>query len=89
MNINQKVWIKIQQMNIDIFSNPILLGLLDYFSAYTNESKSAKRFNAQKYYLPKGILKNYNVIINEKNFYDQPIDSDLKRYEEIRKLTTG
>ena len=24
----------------------------------------------------------------EKNFYDQAIDSDIKRYEEIRKLTT-
>ena len=25
----------------------------------------------------------------EKNFYDQAIDSDIKRYEETRKLTTG
>ena len=25
----------------------------------------------------------------KKNFYDQTIDSDIKRYEEIRKLTTG
>ena len=24
-----------------------------------------------------------------KNFYDQAIDSDIKRYEEIRKLTAG
>ena len=28
------------------------------------------------------------MISNGKNFYDQPIDSDIKRYEEIRKLTT-
>ena len=26
---------------------------------------------------------------NGKNFYDQPIDSDINRYEEIRNLTTG
>ena len=25
----------------------------------------------------------------EKNFYDQAIDSDINRYEEISKLTTG
>ena len=31
---------------------------------------------------------NYNAIINGKNFYDQPIDSEIKRYEDIRKLTT-
>ena len=30
-----------------------------------------------------------NVIISRKNFSDQPIDSDIKRYEEIKKLPTG
>ena len=25
----------------------------------------------------------------EKNFFDQPINSDTKRYKEIRQLTTG
>ena len=33
--------------------------------------------------------KNEHVIINGKNSYDEPNDSDIKRYEEIRKLTTG
>ena len=42
----------------------------------------------QRYYLLKGIIGN-NVIINGKNFYDQVIDSDVKRYEKNRKLTTG
>ena len=44
---------------------------------------------AQRYYLPKDINQNYSVIISGKNFYDQPIDSDIKRYEEIGKLTMG
>ena len=35
------------------------------------------------------VLTNYNVIINRKNFYDQPIDSDIKRYQETNKTTTG
>ena len=56
---------------------------------YSNSDNDVKRFNAQRYYLPKGIIKNYNVIINGKNFYDQAIDSDKKREKEIRKLTTG
>ena len=29
------------------------------------------------------------MIINGKNFYDQPIDSDVKLYEDIIKLTIG
>ena len=56
---------------------------------YLNKSNDVKRFSARRYYLPKGIIKNYNVIINGKNLYDQAIDSDIKRYKEIRKLTTG
>ena len=48
-----------------------------------------KRFNDRKCYLSKGIIDNYNVIINGKNFYDQGIDLGIKRYEVIRKLTTG
>ena len=28
-------------------------------------------------------------IINGKKFYDQPIDSNIKRYREIRKVATG
>ena len=42
----------------------------------------------QRFYLPKGIIGN-KAIINGKNFYDQVIDPDVKRYEKIRKLTTG
>ena len=55
---------------------------------YTNKDDNSKRFKTQKYYLPKGIIKSFNVIIIGKNFYDQPVNSSIKRYEEIRKLTT-
>ena len=44
----------------------------------TNQDVNSKRFKIRKYYLPKGIIKNYNIIINGKNFYDQAIDSDIK-----------
>ena len=45
----------------------------------------------QKCVKPKDILyiKNYNAIINGKNFYDEPISCDIKRYEEIRRLASG
>ena len=54
---------------------------------YLNRNNDVKRFNARKY-LPKGIIKNYNITYG-KNFYDQAIDSDIKRYEEIRNFTIG
>lgn len=43
------------------------------------------------YYLLKWITNNYYVIIikKNKNFYGQPIDSDIIRYKKLRKLTAG
>ena len=55
---------------------------------YPDQNNSVKRFNTKKYYLPKGIVKDYTSTAKGKNFYDKPIDSDIKRYEEIRKVTT-
>ena len=55
---------------------------------YLNQDENVNRFKTRIYSLPKSIIKNYNVTNNEKNFYDQVIDSDIKRYEEIKKLTT-
>ena len=56
---------------------------------YSNQDKDSKISKTQRYYLRKGIIDNYNVIINGKNIYDHAVDSDIKQYEEIRKLTTG
>ena len=46
---------------------------------YSNHDANAKRLH----HLTKDAIKNLNIIINRKNFYDQPIYSDIKRYEEI------
>ena len=56
---------------------------------YLNSKNDVKRCNTQKYYLLKGIIDNYNAIMNGKRFHSQVFDSDIKQYEEIRKLTTG
>ena len=53
---------------------------------YSNVDDNAKRYKARRYYLPEGVIKNYNVIIIGRNFYDQPIDSDINQYEDIKKL---
>ena len=40
------------------------------------------------YYLPKIEIKDYNVLIVGRNFFDQPINSMTKTYENIRKIAT-
>ena len=43
----------------------------------------------KKCLLPKVKIENYNIEIDEKNFYDQPNDDSLKQYDEITKISTG
>ena len=49
----------------------------------------AQRTSHSGYYLPNVAIKNYNVMINGENFFDQPIKNNKLTYETIRKITTG
>ena len=40
---------------------------------YLNQDDDIRRYKARRYYLPKGIIKNYNVIINENTFMTNPL----------------
>ena len=42
-----------------------------------------------KYFLPRMNITNYNVLIDRRNFYDQPINDKIKQCDEIRKIATG
>ena len=41
------------------------------------------------YYLPNVEIKDYNIMINGENFFDQPIKKNKAAYENIRKIATG
>ena len=43
----------------------------------------------KQYFLPRVKIENYNIEIDGKNFYDQPINDSIKQYDEIRKISTG
>ena len=42
-----------------------------------------------RYYLPLVEVKDYNVVINGRNFFDHPIKNNLITYDNIRKIATG
>ena len=46
----------------------------------------ATRDGQRKYYLPRIDLNKYNVIIVGRNFYDNPIESDIGKYRELKKV---
>ena len=51
-------------------------------NANTEESR-------RRYCLPRAEIKDYNVLIDERNFYDQNVNSSIVRYNELLKMTTG
>ena len=47
------------------------------------------RTSSDEYYLPTVEIKDYNIMINGENFFDQPVKNNKVTYENIRKIATG
>ena len=43
----------------------------------------------RRYFLPRIKVTNYNIEIDGRNFYDQPVNDSIKQYDEVRKISTG
>ena len=56
-----------------------------FLMAYDRAAGQATRNGQRKYYLPRIDLKKYNVIIDGRNFYDNPMESDIEKYRELKK----
>ena len=59
------------------------------FDNTDNGAEKVERNSHIKYFLPRVNITNYNVLIDGRNFYDQPINDLVKHYDEIRKTATG
>ena len=57
--------------------------------AYNRVDFQPTRNGQQKYYLSRIDLEKYNVIIDGRNFYDNPIESDIEKYRELKKVMIG
>ena len=47
------------------------------------------RTSVDEYYLPTVEVKDYNIVINGENIFDQPIKNNKVTYDNIRKIATG
>ena len=54
--------------------------------SFENDNDSRSYSN---YYLPKAEIKDYNVMIDGKNVFDQPVNNHFKTYENNRNIATG
>ena len=59
------------------------------FNNTDDDAKKVERNSYRKYFLLRVNITNYKVLIDCRSFYHQPIDDQIKKYDEIRKIATG
>ena len=76
-----------QNPNLNHLAEPSFQGVnILFVLAFENDND---RTSTNGYYLPTVQIKDYNIMINGENFFDQPIKSNKVTYENIRKIATG
>ena len=76
-----------QNPNLDYLIEPSFQEVNRLF-ALSFENDTQRKVHSS-YYLLTVEIKNYNVMINGENFFDQPIKDNKVKYENIRKVATG
>ena len=56
---------------------------------FEHDDDHDNRISNKRYYIPNVEIKDYNVMIDGKNFFAQPVKKDKLRYENIRNIATG
>ena len=76
-----------QNPNLNHLVEPSFQGVNRLFVlAFENDDN---RTSDDEYYLPTIEIKDYNIVINGENFFDQPIKNNKITYDNIRKIATG
>ena len=82
-----KVIVEEQNRYLDFLINPSFQGVNSFF--VLSFENNGGRTSYTRYYLPLVEIKNYNVVIDGRNVFDQPIKNNSRTYENIRKIATG
>ena len=60
-----------------------------FVMAYNSVNGQPTRNRQRKYYLPRIDSNKYNVIIDGRNFYDNPIENNIEKHRELKKVMIG
>ena len=77
-----------QNRYLNYLINPSFQGVNRLYFALPFKNENDRTLHST-YYLSKIEIKDYNVMIDGRNIFDQPINSMNKTYENIRKIATG
>ena len=72
---------------LEFLIDPSFQGVNSLFALSFKDENGRESY--KQYYRPTVEIKDYNVIIDGRNFFDQPTKNELKTYDNIRKIATG
>ena len=76
-----------ENANLNHLTEPSFQGVNRHFVlAFENDGNRA---SSKRYYIPNVEIKDYNVMIDGKNFFDQPVKNIKVTYGNIRKIAIG
>ena len=76
-----------QNQYLDYLIDPSFQGVNRLFVLSFEDEEQQTSY--KQYYLPSLDIKDYNVMIDGQNLFDQPVRNDLITYDSIRKVATG
>ena len=82
-----KVTIQESNLNLDYLIDPSFQGVKIIF-VLSFENITDRTIHIE-YYLLKVEIKDYNVMIQRKNIFDQPVKTSIRTYDNIWKIATG
>ena len=85
--IGINIILKNQNRYLNVLIDPTLQGVNRLFILSLEGDDGRKSY--KQCYLPAAKIKDYNVVIDGRNFFDQPIRNDIKTYDNIRTIATG
>ena len=76
-----------QNVNLNHLIDPSFQGINRLFVLAFQDD--AQQTSKKRYYIPNVEIKDYKIMINGKNFFDQPMKNNKLTYENIRKVAIG
>ena len=72
---------------LDFLIDPSFQGVNRLFVLSFEDRREQESY--KQYFLPSVEIKDYNVMINGRNLFDEPVKNDLRTYNNIKKIAIG
>ena len=79
----------LKRFSLDTYFQGVNRLFIFAFDNTDDGANTVERNSHRKYFLPRVNIIKCNVLIDGRNFYDQPISDQIRKFDKLRKVKTG